>query len=127
MPDSSAQLFMIFWAAAVVGVLAGLFGVTGGVLLVPILSLVFGYEQHRAQGTSLVALVAPTGILAFVAYYRAGDVDIKAGLMIIPGIFLGGWVGGILAERLSAYWMRQVFAGLLFLLGIWQLMSPMLR
>ncbi len=127
MSDSSTPLFLIFIAAVVVGVLAGLFGVGGGVLLVPILSLVFHYEQHRAQGTSLVALVAPTGILAFLAYYRAGDVDVKAGLLIIPGVFLGGWVGGKLAEKLSPRRMRRAFAGLLFLLGIWQLLSPMLR
>ncbi len=92
----------------------------------PILSLVFHYEQHRAQGTSLVTLVAPTGILAFLAYYRAGDVDVKAGLLIVPGIFFGGWLGGKLAERLSPCRMRRVFEGLLFLLGIWQLLSPML-
>jgi uncharacterized membrane protein YfcA len=49
-----------------IGVLSGLFGVGGGILLVPLLVLVLGFEQHIAQGTSLVVLVPPTGLLAFL-------------------------------------------------------------
>lgn len=118
---------LIFGAACVVGIFAGLFGIGGGVLLVPLLALFLHYEQHRAQGTSLVAVVPPTGLLAFLVYYRAHEVDVKAGLLLIPGIFLGGWVGGKLAAKLSPHRMRRVFAAMLLLLGMWQLLSPMLR
>jgi uncharacterized membrane protein YfcA len=127
MSELRRRLLLIFAAACVVGILAGLFGIGGGVLLVPILAFFFHYEQHRAQGTSLVALVPPTGLLAFLVYYRAHQVDVKAGLLLIPGVFLGGWVGGKLAAKLSPGRMRRVFAVMLLLLGIWQLVSPMLR
>jgi uncharacterized membrane protein YfcA len=127
MPDSRRRLLLIFAAACVVGIFAGLFGIGGGVLLVPMLAFFFHYEQHRAQGTSLVALVPPTGLLAFLVYYRAHEVDVKAGLLLIPGIFLGGWMGGKLAAKLSPDRMRRVFGAMLLLLGIWQLVSPMLR
>jgi uncharacterized membrane protein YfcA len=110
----------IFLAAGVCGVASGLFGIGGGVLLVPILALLFSFAQHRAQGTSLIALIPPTGLLAFVAYARAGEVSWRTGLLLIPGVFLGGIVGGWLAKRLQPQRMRQVFAGLMFLLGIWQ-------
>jgi len=121
--EGGARLWAIFGMACVVGVTSGLFGVGGGVLLVPLLVLLFGFEQHRAQGTSLVALVPPTGLLAFLVYYRAHAVDINVGLLIIPGIFLGGIFGGKLATRLSPHRMRIVFAALLFLLGAWQVIS----
>ena len=79
-----ARLSLILLMAFVVGVAGGLFGVGGGVLLVPLLVIVFGFEQHCAQGTSLVALVPPTGLLAFINYARAGEVNWTGGLLIMP-------------------------------------------
>jgi uncharacterized membrane protein YfcA len=105
------------------GVASGLFGIGGGALLVPLLVLVFRFEQHRAQGTSLLALVPPTGLLAFLNYWHAGKVDWKVGLLLIPGVFLGGILGSKWAHKLSPPGMRRVFAALLFALGAWQAVS----
>lgn len=110
----------IFVAACVCGVASGLFGIGGGVLLVPFLALFFSFGQHRAQGTSLIALIPPTGLLAFLAYAKADYVSWKSGLLLIPGVFVGGILGGWLAKRLQPKRMRQVFAGLMFALGMWQ-------
>ena len=104
-----------------------MFGIGGGVLLVPLLGLLFSFSQHRAQGTSLVALIPPTGALALVAYARDGFVSWRTGLFLIPGVFLGGIVGGKLAENLQPRRMRQVFAGILFALGAWQAFSAWWR
>ncbi|HEY4709712.1 MAG TPA: sulfite exporter TauE/SafE family protein [Candidatus Acidoferrales bacterium] len=127
MTEGAAQgpwrLAAIFATACVVGICSGLFGVGGGVLLVPLLVLLLGFNQHTAQGTSLIALVPPTGLLAFLAYYRAHQVDVKVGLLIIPGVILGGVAGGKLAGRMSPWRMRIVFAILLFSLGAWQVAS----
>lgn len=89
-------------------------------LLVPFLALFFAFGQHRAQGTSLVALIPPTGLLAFLAYARADYVSWKIGLLLIPGVIVGGILGGLLAKRLQPQRMRQVFAGVMLVLGIWQ-------
>jgi uncharacterized protein len=105
------------------GIASGLFGIGGGVIMVPILGLMLGFSQHRAQGTSLVALIPPTGLLAVLAYSKAGYVSWLTGLLLIPGVFLGGIVGGNLAGRIPAAKMRRVFAALIFLLGIWQVVS----
>lgn len=113
----------IFCAAGICGVAAGMVGIGGGVLLVPLLSLLFGFSQHRAQGTSLIALIPPTGLLAFLAYWKAGYVDLHTGVLLIPGVFLGGILGGMLARRLNPRRMAEVFAGLMFLLGGWQVFS----
>jgi uncharacterized membrane protein YfcA len=117
----------IFLVACLCGMASGMFGIGGGVLLVPLLALLYGLSQHRAQGTSLVALIPPTGVLALMAYAREGFVSWKTGLMLIPGVFLGGIVGGRLAEKLQPQRMRQVFAGVLLALGAWQAFSAWWR
>lgn len=117
------RLTWTFTTACGVGVMGGMFGVGGGVLLVPLLVLLFHFEQHTAQGTSLVALVPPTGLLAFLNYWQQGQVDVKVGLLLMPGVFLGGILGSKLAQRLSPRGMRQIFAGFLFVLGAWQALS----
>ncbi len=122
-PREVARLASIFGVACFVGVAGGLFGVGGGILLVPLLVLLFGFEQHRAQGTSLVALVPPTGLLAFLNYYHAGQVNTLAGVLLMPGVFLGGMYGSQLAQKLSPRRMRRVFAGVLFAVGAWQVWS----
>jgi uncharacterized protein len=113
----------ILAAATICGVASGLFGIGGGVLLVPLLGLLFAFSQHRAQGTSLIALIPPTGILALIAYAKGGFVSWKTGLLLIPGVFLGGILGGMLAKRIKPRSMREVFAGILFVLGAWQAFS----
>ena len=120
MADGLARDASILVAACVCGVASGLFGIGGGVLLVPFLALFFAFGQHRAQGTSLVALIPPTGLLAFLAYARVDYVSWKIGLLLIPGVIVGGILGGLLAKRLQPQRMRQVFAGVMLLLGIWQ-------
>jgi uncharacterized membrane protein YfcA len=118
--DGLVRNASIFVAACVCGVASGLFGIGGGVLLVPFLALLFAFGQHRAQGTSLIALIPPTGLLAFLSYDRAGYVSWKIGLLLIPGVFVGGILGGWLAKRLQPRGMRQVFAGVMLVLGVWQ-------
>jgi uncharacterized membrane protein YfcA len=106
---------------------SGMFGIGGGVLLVPLLGLLFAFSQHRAQGTSLIALIFPTGVLALMAYSQEGFVSWKTGLLLIPGVFLGGIAGGILAKKIKPRRMRQVFAGILVLLGAWQALGAWWR
>jgi uncharacterized protein len=104
-----------------------MFGIGGGVLLVPLLGLLFAFGQHRAQGTSLIALIPPTGVLALMAYAKGGFVSWKTGLLLIPGVFLGGFLGGKLVKWIKPLRMRQVFAGLLFALGVWQALGAWWR
>jgi len=117
----------IFAIACVCGVASGMFGIGGGVLLVPLLGLLFAFGQHRAQGTSLVALIPPTGILALLAYSREGYVSWKTGLLLIPGVFLGGIVGGVMAKWIRPRLMRQIFAAIMFVLGALQAFSAWWR
>jgi uncharacterized protein len=121
--NSHMRISLILLMSCVVGVAGGLFGGGGGVLLVPFLVLLFGFDQHRAQGTSLVALVPPTGLLAFLNYSAAGHVDWRVGLWIMPGVFFGAMAGTRMAQKLSSTGLRRAVAVLVFAIGVWQVSS----
>jgi len=63
-----------------------------------------------AQGTSLAVLLPPTGLFAFLQYYRAGQVDLRMSVLIIVGLLLGGWFGGGWAQQVSGPVLRKGFA-----------------
>jgi uncharacterized protein len=96
------------------GVLAGLFGVGGGILFVPVLTLVLGLEQHHAQATSLLAIL-PTVVVGAWRQQRYGNVRWKPSLVLgIAGI-AGILGGGFLAESLPGHVLRRLFGALLLL------------
>ncbi len=100
------------------GLLAGLFGVGGGVVIVPSLILVAKMPTERAIGTSLAALLLPVGALGAWQYYRSGFLDIRVALMVAVGIFLGAWLGAHVALKLPAGDLQRAFAVfLLFVAG----------
>jgi uncharacterized membrane protein YfcA len=101
-----------------IGVFSGLVGIGGGALLTPILIYFYSMNQHKAQGTSLAMLLAPSGFLAFWKYYKAGDADLKIGLLVALGVFLGGYFGGDLAQKLSNLTLKRIFAGFLIVIAI---------
>ena len=70
----------VLFAGLTAGIASGMFGIGGGVILVPLLGLLLGFSQHRAQGTSLVALIPPTGLLAVIAYAKSDYVSWKVGI-----------------------------------------------
>jgi len=100
-----------------VGIFSGMVGIGGGLLIVPILVYGFHYSQHKAQGTSLAALLAPIGILAFWEYYKAGNAEVKPALLIAAGFAVGGWFGGMWAQHVSDLMMRRIFATFLVLVA----------
>jgi uncharacterized membrane protein YfcA len=100
-----------------VGVISGVVGTGGGVLIVPALVYFFHMSQHKAQGTSLGALLAPIGILAFWEYRKAGNVDLTAALIIALGFAVGGYFGGLWAQHLSEPVLRRVLGVLMLLVG----------
>jgi uncharacterized protein len=93
-----------------VGVLSGLIGVGGGVIAVPLLVYAFGMDQKMAQGTSLMMLLGPTGIFAIMEYYKAGQVNLKVGLLMAAGVLIGAYFGGHWAQTLSNVVLRRTFA-----------------
>jgi uncharacterized membrane protein YfcA len=101
------------------GVAGGLFGIGGGIIVIPALMLLLPGSfptQHKAQGTSLVALLAPVGLLALMKYYREGNADLVAGAWIAGGFLGGAYFGSLIAFSTNDQVLRKVFA--VFLGGV---------
>lgn len=100
------------------GMLSGFFGIGGGVIIIPILVYLFGFSQHMAQGTTLAAMIPPIGLLAAVAYWRAGHVDLKSAALIAGGFFVGGWIGGYLVQYIPEIALKRAFAVILAAISV---------
>lgn len=92
------------------GILSGLFGVGGGILIVPALIFFAHFHLKLALGTSLGALLLPFGILAVYTYHQHGNLDLRASLLIGLGILFGGWAGARLAQVIPAETLQRMFA-----------------
>lgn len=101
-----------------VGVLSGIIGIGGGIVIVPVLVYAFHMTQHKAQGTSLGVLLAPIGLLAFLEYYKAGNVDLKAAIFIALGFTAGAYFGGSWAQQFSDVTLRRVFGVVLLAVAL---------
>ena len=112
------MLWLALLTGTLIGVISGMIGIGGGILLVPCLVYFFNMSQHRAQGTSLAALLLPVGFLAFWEYYRAGNADLKIGLVVAVGFFVGGYFGGAFAQQVSGIVLRKTFAVVLMAVGL---------
>ena len=107
----------ILLVGLVVGMVSGVVGIGGGILFVPALVWLLGMNQHKAQGTSLGALLAPVGILAFYEYYRRGNADIRVAALLAAGFLVGGYFGAVGAQYIPEIWLRRVFALTLIVVG----------
>jgi uncharacterized membrane protein YfcA len=112
----STILYLLLGLAA--GALSGLIGIGGGILIVPALVYGFHMNQHKAQGTSLGALLAPIGLLAFIEYYKAGHVNLTAAVLIAVGFLAGGYFGGAYAQSIPEVALRRIFASILLLVSL---------
>lgn len=114
-PITSWWVFVLIGLAG--GFLAGLFGVGGGVIMVPALTIFAKFTQRQAAGTSLAAIL-PAAAVASVSYVINGDVDWLAALVLAVGMVLGTQVGTYLLNRISQGGLVFGFAGFQVLLII---------
>ena len=109
--------WMILLIGLLVGMVSGVVGIGGGVLFIPALVWLAGMDQHKAQGTSLGALLLPVGAFAFWEYYRKGNADLRVGLLLAAGFLVGGYFGAVGAQHISELWLRRIFALTLIAVG----------
>ena len=88
--------------AFLVGIIAAMVGVGGGVFIVPLLSLIFDFSSHQAVGTSLAAIIL-TSLSSTIGYWRQGRIDYKVGTLLtattIPGAFAGAYLTTLITTR----------------------------
>jgi uncharacterized protein len=112
------NIFLYILLGVVAGIFSGLIGIGGGIIIVPALVLLFGLSQHTAQGTTLALMVPPIGLLAALAYYKQGFVDLKIAAFICIGFFVGGLFGAKFALGIPETILKKIFGIVLLAVSI---------
>jgi uncharacterized membrane protein YfcA len=110
----SQAIYIILGLAA--GIASGIFGIGGGMILIPVFVYLFGLTQHQAQGTTLAIMVPPIGLLAAWRYWQAGDVKLSLAAFVCLGFFIGGLLGANLAQHITDPLLKKLFG--IFLLVV---------
>jgi uncharacterized protein len=110
----------------VAGILSGLFGIGGGVVMVPALLAVFGLNILDSNATSLAAMLLPVGILGVITYYKAGYIDLRNALWISAGLLLGSFVGAEFAMNIREGLLAKFYAAFLLYIAVGYLDIPAL-
>jgi uncharacterized membrane protein YfcA len=92
------------------GVLAGLFGIGGGVIMVIGLASLFRLPFTTATGTSLAAMLLPVGALGVWVYWKNGNIDVRAAGLLAVGLVAGSWIGARMANDFAPALMQRGFA-----------------
>jgi uncharacterized membrane protein YfcA len=102
----------------VAGVFSALFGVGGGIVIVPLLLLVAGFRPHEATATSLGA-IAITAVAGVVAYAVRGDIRYGHAVLLGVPAMAGAVAGAAFQQRFSGQSLTLAFSALLAGIGIW--------
>lgn len=118
------MLASLIVSAILAGLLAGLFGIGGGALLIPILIAIYKSSGMNptdsirlAFGTSL-AIMAFTGLSSFLSHMKAGNVDLAWFKKLYLASGIGAFLGALVATRIPGIWLTIALAGMLFYFGI---------
>ncbi|HNY12100.1 MAG TPA: sulfite exporter TauE/SafE family protein [Candidatus Wallbacteria bacterium] len=101
-----------------VGALSGMFGIGGGVFVIPALMFFYGFSQKMATGTTLAMLLPPIGILAFLEYYKNGFVDVRATVILVCGFLIGSYFSAKFVIKMDELILKRSFGILLIIIGI---------
>lgn len=103
----------LFVLGLVAGVMSGLFGIGGGIVMVPALIALFGFQILDANAISLAAMLLPVSILGVIAYYKAGYINLRNSLWIAAGLVFGSYFGAELAEIINGPLLGKFYAAFL--------------
>ena len=103
----------------VAGILSGFMGVGGGVVMIPLMLLFLGYDQHEAQGLSLAVLAVPVTFVAAYTYHTNGHaINWKYALIIAVCFVVGGYIGSKFAVKIDQGLLKKIFAVILVVAAI---------
>ncbi len=101
------------------GVLAGFFGIGGGIIIAPLLISLLGFSAQQAAGTSLAVLLPPVGAAAVFQYYKSGFVNFKAAIFIAIFMFIASYFSAGISTRLAGGNLRLYLGVFLVLIGLY--------
>jgi uncharacterized membrane protein YfcA len=122
-PHSAILARMNYFLAACIGlvggVCSGLFGVGGGVVMVPAMlafTALAMRDTQQAVGTSLIVII-PTALIGAFKHKTLGNINWPIALMLVPGAIIGGYLGAHLTTGISSDNLKRLFGGFLILVG----------
>lgn len=118
---TTTTLFLLVIIGLFAGAMSGFVGIGGGVIMVPALIYLMGLSQMEAQGTSLILMLPPIGIMAVMNYHKAGHLSntlITYGIVIAIAFVIGGYFGSKLAIRLSDSVVKLIFGFLMLYISV---------
>ena len=115
---SFSTIIILLLIGACAGILSGFVGVGGGMIIVPALVFFLGFSQHMAQGTSLVLMLPPIGILAVYNYHKSGNTNITAALIIASAFVVGAYFGSRFSLALDERVVKKIFGVVMILAAI---------
>ena len=124
-PEQVVQLVELVVIGLAAGFLAGLLGIGGGVLMVPAMVLILGFDQHVAQGTSLLVII-PAALTGSLAHYRRGRLVLRDAVTIAAGGVIGAVIGSVFALSIDDELLRRLFAGFLLIVAVRMLLPKSL-
>ena len=111
------EMISLLIVGLIAGVVSSMFGVGGGIILVPILILLMKLDPHQAIGTSLVVII-PTVLVGAYTHYHLENVNIPLAIIIAIGAVVGAAIGAHFAELLSPLCLKRLFGIILFIVAI---------
>ncbi|HOJ38292.1 MAG TPA: sulfite exporter TauE/SafE family protein [Ignavibacteriales bacterium] len=91
------------------GILSGLFGIGGGIVMVPAMIVLFNFSMLQANAVSLAAMLLPVGILGVIKYYKEGFIDLKIALIISLGLMIGSGFGAEIALWINVKILEKLY------------------
>lgn len=120
---SAAHIALTLVVGLIGGVLAGMFGIGGGLIMVPAMTFLLNFDFKTATGTSLAALLLPFGILGVMEYYKANNVNVNAALLLVAGLFIGSVIGAKITLSLPDVTVKRLFGAFLLIMSIKYLLN----
>jgi uncharacterized membrane protein YfcA len=121
--NETTAVVLVLVLGFVAGILSGMFGIGGGLVIVPALVILFEMPIKTATGTSLFALMWPVGLLGVLAYWREGKLDARSGFLIAVGLFFGAYIGARITLAISPATMKRGYAVFLLVVGTYFLLT----
>ena len=113
------MVWLLYVLTGILGGVLGGMGMGGGTILIPLLGIFFGMNQHLAQAVNLISFV-PMAIIALVIHFKNGLIETAGLWKIILAGLVSCVIGCLIAQNLKADILKRIFGGFLTILSIIQ-------
>ena len=112
------SILILLGIGLLAGVLSGMFGIGGGIIIIPALLYLVKLKPVQAIATSLAALIPPVGLLGAYEYYRKGDINLRDAALIAAGIFVGAFFGAKITLALPMDFVRKAYGVFMLVVAV---------